>query len=63
MFPLGTIFAAEKRHKPQSRYNREFPTWFFNFGPYGQLRPVKEKSSIMDFILKYGFCKKLLWYK
>ena len=23
MFPLGTIFAAEKGRKPQSRYNRE----------------------------------------
>ena len=23
MFPLGTIFAAEKGHKLQSRYNRE----------------------------------------
>ena len=29
----------------------QFPTWVFNFGPYGQLRAVRENSSIM---LKYN---------
>ena len=29
----------------------KFPTWVFNFGPYGKLRAVRENSSIM---LKYA---------
>ena len=29
----------------------QFPTWIFNFGPYGQLNAVRENSSIK---LKYA---------
>ena len=32
-------------------FSAQYPTWIFNFGPYGQLRAVKENSSI---ILKYA---------
>ena len=43
----------------------QFPTWVFNFGLYGQLRAVRENSSIM---LKNGtfevcFFKVSYWQK
>ena len=31
----------------------QFPTWIFNFGPYGRLRPVSENSSIMLKVSKF----------
>ena len=27
-------------------FSAQYPTWIFNFGPFGQLRAVKENSSI-----------------
>ena len=30
----------------------QFRTWFFNVGPYGQLRAVRGKNSIMNYIIK-----------
>ena len=41
---------AEHRVVITEYSSAQFPTWIFNFGPYGQLNAVRENSSIK---LKY----------
>ena len=35
-------------------FSTQFPTWVFNFGPYGQRRVVRVNSSIMLKTLESG---------
>ena len=54
-FPLGQFLLLKKgvshRVDITESASAQFPTWIINFGPYGQLRPVREKSSFMNYIL------------